>query len=84
MHKLLGTLAVALLCSAAFGGSALAADLLVDTPAAPEAAAANWGQFYFEVYGGLTLEGTASISYSSNPSYDADLDAGTAFENVSV
>jgi opacity protein-like surface antigen len=55
-------------------GSAFAADLIVDAPAASPVASSGWGEFYVEVYGGLTLEGTVSVD-----GVDADINSGTAF-----
>ena len=63
-----------MLASTLLSGSAFAADLIVDAPAASPVASSGWGEFYVEVYGGLTLEGTVSVD-----GVDADINSGTAF-----
>lgn len=62
------------LASAFLSSSVFAADLIVDAPAASPMASSGWGNFYVEVYGGLTLEGTVSVD-----GVDADINSGTAF-----
>ena len=72
MKKLLLSTAI-VLSGALLAGHATAADLIVDEPAV-EAATAGISGFYFQVYGGATLEG--SSSYDSS---DYDMDAAAAF-----
>jgi opacity protein-like surface antigen len=79
MTRYIGRFVAVVLCSTALTGAAMAADLVLDVPSEPEAVSSDWGQFYLEVYGGATLNGTATISYNGNPSYDADLEANTTF-----
>lgn len=79
MTRYIGRCVAVVLCSTALTGAPMAADLVLDVPSAPEAVSSDWGRFYLEVYGGATLSGTADISYNGNPSYEADLEANTAF-----
>lgn len=72
MKKLLLSTAV-ILCGAMLAGHATAADLIVDEPAV-EAATAGISGFYFEIYGGATLEGSSSYGTT-----DYDMDAGAAY-----
>jgi opacity protein-like surface antigen len=72
MKTLLLSTAV-ILCGAMLAGHATAADLIVDEPAV-EAATAGISGFYFEIYGGATLEGISTFDGS-----DYDMDTGAAF-----
>ena len=73
MKKLLLSTAI-LLSGAMLVGHATAADLIVDEPAV-EAATAGISGFYFQVYGGATLEGSSNYGGGS----DDDMDLGAAF-----
>jgi opacity protein-like surface antigen len=72
MTKLLLSTAI-VLSGAMLAGHATAADLIVDEPAMAAATAGISG-FYFEIYGGATLEGNSTYNGS-----DYDMDAAAAF-----
>lgn len=72
MKKLLLSTAI-VLSGAMLAGHVAAADLIVDEPAM-QAATTGISGFYFEVYGGATLEGNSTYDGT-----DYDMDAAAAF-----